>query len=162
MLESLRDWVVCTQNLSTEGQGTCSISPPTSGHLLKVVQVFEGITSARLPRWLSGKESACNLGDAGDTGSIPGSGRSPGGGHGNPLQYSCWDNPMDREAWWATVHVDVKSWTGLSRSLTEHNSYHRLLLLFFVKPEGSVRCRAQLRLPRASGDGKDAGSREAH
>ena len=38
------------------------------------------------------------------TGSIPGSGKSPGGGHGNPLQYSCLENPMDRGAWWATVH----------------------------------------------------------
>ena len=48
-----------------------------------------------------GKESACN---AGDPGSIPGSGRSPGGGHGNSLQYSCLDNPMDRGAWRAIVH----------------------------------------------------------
>jgi len=48
-----------------------------------------------------GKESACN---EGDTSSIPGSGRSPGGGHGNPLQYSCPENPMDRGAWRATVH----------------------------------------------------------
>ena len=43
-------------------------------------------------------------GNAGDMGSIPGLGRSPGGGNGNPLQHSCWENPMDREAWWATVH----------------------------------------------------------
>ena len=42
--------------------------------------------------------------NAGDTGWIPGSGRSPGGGHGHPLQYSCLGNPMDRVAWWATVH----------------------------------------------------------
>ena len=49
-----------------------------------------------------GKESACNAGDAGDTGSIPRSGRSPGGGHGSLLQYSCPGNPMDRGAWWAT------------------------------------------------------------
>ena len=45
-----------------------------------------------------GKESACNAGDAGDVGLISGSGRSPGGGHGNPLQYSCQENPMDRGA----------------------------------------------------------------
>ena len=44
---------------------------------------------------LCSKESACNAGDAGDTGSILGSGRSPGGGHGNPLQYSCLENPVD-------------------------------------------------------------------
>ena len=42
--------------------------------------------------------------NAGDTGSIPGSGRSPGRGRGNPVQYSCLENPMDREAWWSTVH----------------------------------------------------------
>ena len=51
-----------------------------------------------------GKEPACNAGDARDMGSIPGSGRSPGAGHGNPLQYSCLENPMDRGAWRATVH----------------------------------------------------------
>ena len=56
-----------------------------------------------LPRWLSGKESACNAGDA-DAALIPGSERSPGGGHGNPLQYSCLENPTDRGAWWATLH----------------------------------------------------------
>ena len=52
-----------------------------------------------LPRWLSGRESACN---AGDMGSIPGLGRSPGEGNGN--QYSCLGNPMDRGVWWATIH----------------------------------------------------------
>ena len=51
--------------------------------------------------WPSGKESTCN---AGDTGLIPGSGRSPGGGHGNPLRYSCLENSMDSGAWRATVH----------------------------------------------------------
>ena len=55
-----------------------------------------------------GKESACN---AGDPGSIPGSGKSPGGGNGNPLQYSCLGNLMDREAWWPTVYGVAKSWT---------------------------------------------------
>ena len=55
-----------------------------------------------------GKESACN---AGDLGSIPGSGRSPGERNGNPLQYSCLENPMDRGGWWATVHGIPKSWT---------------------------------------------------
>ena len=60
------------------------------------------------PQWLSGKESAYNAGDAGDVGSIPGSGRCPGGGNGNPLQYSCLGNPMDRFPWWATVHEVAK------------------------------------------------------
>ena len=52
-----------------------------------------------------------NAGDIGDPGSIPGSERSPEGGHGNPLQYSCLENPMDRGAWQATVHRVTKSGT---------------------------------------------------
>ena len=62
------------------------------------------IVIAGLSSWLIDKESTCNAGNEGDSGSIPGSGRSPGGEHGNPLQYSCLENPMDREAWQATVH----------------------------------------------------------
>ena len=54
-----------------------------------------------------------NAGDLRDMGLIPGSGRSPGGGHGNPLQYSCLQNPMDRGAWWTTVHGVTKSQTWL-------------------------------------------------
>ena len=57
-----------------------------------------------LPRQLSGKESTCRAGATGDVGSIPGSGRSPGGGHGNPLQCSCLGYPMDRGTWRAIVH----------------------------------------------------------
>ena len=59
---------------------------------------FYGLKAWQSPQWLSGKESACY---AGDTGLIPGLGRSPGEGNGNPLQYSCLDNSMDRGAWWA-------------------------------------------------------------
>ena len=51
---------------------------------------------------------------AGDPSLIPGLGRSPGEGNGNPLQYSCLENPMDREAWWATVHEVTKNRTQLS------------------------------------------------
>ena len=54
--------------------------------------------------WLSGKNPPVNVEEAGDAGSIPGLGRSPGEGNGNPLQYSCLDNPMDRGAWWVIVH----------------------------------------------------------
>ena len=57
------------------------------------------------------KNSPANAGDVRDTGSIPGSGRFPGGGHGNPLQYSCLENPMDRGAWWAMVHRVAKCQT---------------------------------------------------
>ena len=54
--------------------------------------------------WLSGKDSACSVGDAGDVSSIPGSGSFPEEGNGNPLQCPCLGNPMDRGAWWAIVH----------------------------------------------------------
>ena len=59
-----------------------------------------------LPQWLSGKEATCN---AGDVGSIPGSGRCPGGGHGNPLQDSCLENPMDRGGWLQFIFRVAKS-----------------------------------------------------
>ena len=63
------------------------------------------------PGGSDGKGSACN---AGDLGLILGLGRSPGGGNGNPLQYSCLENPLDRGAWWAMVHGVSQSRTGLS------------------------------------------------
>ena len=58
--------------------------------------------------------------NVGDPRSIPGSGRSPGEGNGNPLQYSCLENPMDGGAWRATVHGVAKSWTGLSDFISLH------------------------------------------
>ena len=73
---------------------------------MKILLQFLG-----LPRWLSSKESTCS---AGDTVLVPGSGRSPGGGNGNPLQCSCLENAMDRGAWRATVHGVAQSQTRLS------------------------------------------------
>ena len=74
------------------------------------LEIFEG------PKTLSGfpggsvvKNLPANAEDTGDLGLIPGLGRFPGGGNGNPLQYSCWDNPMNRGAWWAKVHEVAKS-----------------------------------------------------
>ena len=69
----------------------------------------EGYMSQCLPRWLSDKESACNAGDTGDLGSIPGLARSPGEGHGNPLQSSHLENSTDRGAWRDTVHRVAKN-----------------------------------------------------
>ena len=63
---------------------------------------FPGSASAKEP---------VNAGDIGDVGSIPRSGRPPGGGNGNPFQYSCLENPTDGETWWATVHRVTKSQT---------------------------------------------------
>ena len=65
-----------------------------------------------LPSWLSSKESVCNAGDTGDMGVIPGSGRSPGEGNSNPLQYSCLDNPMDSGAWQASPRGHKESDTS--------------------------------------------------
>ena len=68
-----------------------------------------------LPGGSDGKESACNVGDLG---SIPGLGRSPGGGHGNPLQYFCLENPHGQRSlatWQVTVRGVTKSWTRLSK-----------------------------------------------
>ena len=93
-----------------------------------------------LPWWLSGKESTCNAGDA-DL--VLGSRRSPGGGNGNPLQYSCLENPMRRGAWWATVHRVAQSRTRLKwlsnsserqgkwHSIGSHSSHN----IFYLPPQ---------------------------
>ena len=87
------------------------------------------------------KASACNVGDLG---SIPGSGRSPGEGNGNPLQYSCLKNPVDRGAWWATVHGSQRVGHDWATSLHFHyaddtmlkaESWEDLSLLMKVKEE---------------------------
>ena len=70
----------------------------------------------RLSGWLSGKKSTFNTGDES---SILGLGRFPGGGNGNPLQYSCLGNPMDRGAWWITVHGVTNSPWGQLQSVTQ-------------------------------------------
>ena len=94
--------------------------------LLALFLPFHNWLSVLLPKghpwWFSGKESTCK---AGDVGSIPGLGRVPGGGKGNPVQHSCLENPMGRGAWRATVHLKVaKSWTRL-KQLNTH--VHALL-----------------------------------
>ena len=97
---------------------------------MKVVSTEMGFPSSS-----DGKASACN---AGDLGSIPESGRSPGEGNGNPLQYSCLENPMDGGAWWATLHGVAKSGTRLS-----HFTFFSFLLSY-----ASVKCSRLQRLLR--------------
>ena len=72
------------------------------------------LSKAGLSRRTEVMNRPANAGDARDASSIPGLGRSPGGGHGNPLQRSCPENPMDRGAWWATVHGVAESQTPMS------------------------------------------------
>ena len=81
------------------------------------------------PGGSDGKASAYS---AGDLGSIPGSGRSPGEGNGNPLQYSCLENPRDRGAWWAAVH-------GVTKSRTRLSDFTFLWVLPALKYEGPIR-----------------------
>ena len=80
-----------------------------------------------------GKESTCNAGDASW---IPGLERSPGGGHGNPLQYPCLENPMDRGAWWNTVHTVAKSCTWLKQLSMHH------IFIFLLAPSATDKKQA--------------------
>ena len=109
------------------------------------------LSSHNLPPWEAQSRASqaalmvtnppANEWDIKDPGSIPGLGRSPGGGNGNSLQYSCLENPMDRGAWWATVHRVVKSRTRLKQLSTHTQAQSSFPLschfstnwLFFVK-----------------------------
>ena len=85
----------------------------------KLIQFYIHIYSfSGFPGGTSVKNPPADAGNAGDVGLISGSGRSPGGGNGNPLKYSCLENPIGRGAWWATVHGITKSWTRLSMHAT--------------------------------------------
>ena len=93
-----------------------------NNHLLGWVQVFN---EWGFPSGTNSKESACNVGDIRNVDSIPGSRRSPGGGHGNPLQYSCLEKLTNRWAWWSTVHRVTKSLTRLKQLNTHtHTNTH--------------------------------------
>ena len=78
------------------------------------------LKSAHLQVAIVVKNLPANAEDTRDTSLVPGSGRSPGGVHSSPLQYSCLENPMDRGAWWAIVHRVIKSGTQLKRPSTVH------------------------------------------
>ena len=86
-----------------------NLGPTVSNH---------GLRNQGFPVALVVKNLPADAGDIRDAGLIPGSGRSSGGGHGNPLQYSCMENPMDRGAWRATVHGVTKRWTQLKQLST--------------------------------------------
>ena len=104
---------------------TTHTSPPTNHHFVKKWSSMKPVPGAKKVRdsAASGKEPACQCRDIRDVGSILGLGRSAGGKHGNPLQYSCLENPMDRGTWWATVHGVAKSQTRLKQLSTR--AHHR-------------------------------------
>ena len=83
------------------------------------------------------KNPSAHAGDARDLGSILGSGRSPGVGNGNPLQYSCLENPMDIGAWQATVHGVTKSWIQLTTHTHKLSIYILFKALFIYGCTGS-------------------------
>ena len=108
------------QNQNTSGSGSQAVKRDRNG-----LWLFERLPRGRWIRWTlwqrvsfpggsAGKESACKAGAIGDAGSTPELASSPGEGNGNPLQYPCLENPMDRGAWRATVHGVAQSWTRLS------------------------------------------------
>ena len=106
-------------NQSANDKGICHSAESNTFFHLRVI-----IAGVGLPQWLCGKESICNVGNAGDLGSFSGSGNSPEGGSRNLLQYSCLRNPMDRGAWPGTVHRAAKSQIRQSDG-THTRSHHR-------------------------------------
>ena len=111
---SQETWVQISSTYKLCGGPCLSLCPPAHlGGEAVVKLCMTPNTCLGIPRWLSAKESAYNAGDTGFMGSIPGSGRSPGEGHGNTLQYFCLEHPMVGGAWRATVQRTVKSRTRL-------------------------------------------------
>ena len=109
--------------------------------------------SPGLSWWLSGKESSCNAEDAG---SIPGSIWSPGEENGNPLQYSCLGNLMERGSWQATVHRVTKNWTQLSmRSSEQHGHWGQPFKKADWKRTAKEECRGSVKVPICEGHSPD-------
>ena len=86
--------------------------------------------------WLVVKNLPVSAGDVRDSGLIPGLGRSSGGGHGNPVQYSCLENPMDRGAWWVSVH-------RVAKGQTQQSNWASMLVLFVL-----IDVKTEIRTPR--------------
>ena len=104
-------------------RGACWASPWVCKELETTEQLALPLSFDASKVTLVVKNLPANAGDLRDMGSIPGSGRSPGGGHGNTLQCSCLENPMDRGAWQASVHRVTQSQTGLKWLISSRFSY---------------------------------------
>ena len=116
-MEALRDIVILLSSIRSHWRGWNNQS-----YLFK-----RSFSKVGFPGSSDGKVSACNVGDPG---SIPGLGRSPGEGNGNPLQYSYLENSMDRGAWWAAVHVvaQIRTWLSMHPRICVCMSYNRIKL----------------------------------
>ena len=117
-------------------EDTCfSTSKNVLWFISKCLLLREQYWSVRLPKWHSGKNSPANVGDTRDAVSIPGSGRYPGEGNGNPLRYSCLENPIDRGGWWATIHRVVKTQTCLSNYHIFQSLKIMLIKIFIMRKD---------------------------
>ena len=132
LLASILVWVACPPPGDLRNPGikprsptlqadSLPSEPPEEPHTLDTRPLSRASQMALVVKNLPAK-----AGDLRNLGSIPGLGRSSSGGHGNPLQYSCLENPMDREAWWATVHGVTKSQTRLSHEAHTHTHTSRI------------------------------------
>ena len=136
--------------------GSMDCSPPGSSvHEILQARILEWHSRASRVAVLV-KNSAASAGDVRDVDSVPGLGRSPGGGHGNSLQCSCLENPMYRGVWRVTVHGITKSQTWLKRhksvSQGVHDSKMSLVILSLIQYFGHLMCRID-----SSGKDSDAG-----
>ena len=118
-------WSLTLEELLVGGLFSICVSPPflrsvsfSSLIFILILQVLWGFTGGSVA-----KNLLANAGDPGDMVSVPGLGRSSGGGNNNQLHYSCLENPMDREAWWATAHEVPKSQTWLSTHACVHKFF---------------------------------------
>ena len=110
-----------------------------TNYLIKTTNKISPYTGQEgFPGGSDGKESTC---DKGDLGLIPGLGRSPGGGHGNPLQHSCLKNSMDRGVWWVTVHGVAKSQKRLRDFHTDKNGHHQKSIIQTINAGEAVKKR---------------------
>ena len=135
------------QGWEDKANGKCDLPGFTGCVYINYIVFFKIIITYYLgfPGGSDGKESTCN---AVDLGSIPGFGRFPGGGHGNPLHILAWRIPMDRGAWWATAQGVAKSWTRLSTPLNGPEACppfrlqfaHFTHLCYRAGPEGTGIC----------------------
>ena len=111
------NWLITSKEIETLIENLPQNKSPLADSFTgEFYQTFRDLVAILLKLWgfqeaLVVKNLPANAGDLSDAGLIHGLGRSPGGGHGNPLQYSCLENPMDRGAWQATIHKAAKSWT---------------------------------------------------